>query len=344
MPSPAKTRRCYPVTWTATTPSAAALAALEELYATHFESASAYRAWLQRVGDPERSFEVWNERLGRVQPPPRELVERLLLTDRMLAVRLMLHSCRGDDRCGVTRDTLTTLVKSQLGHDRALRWLEGSEPPIAPSVPLGETYFNLLSMGESLFSATDAAALEGLWTSKKLMRTPAQAMLGVLLARLRPTKAHDYYRQLLAHGPDALTGESLAIGLHEAARRDPRGMESELASWFFVDRAAEGERRNERAIFWGLTEADDSAAPVLARLLSKRPLPSLSASAADALHRAGTRFGCTELGESNTLAAPHQKGQSDADYATETARAEAARRELVSRMRTCATKLAQRPP
>lgn len=334
-------QRCYPVTWTATTPSSGALAALAAFYATPFETPSAYHAWSYRTPDPEHSFEVWNARLARIEPPARELVERIRATDVELFTRLMVYRCHGDDRCGVSPTELGALMKSHVGPERAKRWLEGTESPIAVGARPGETYFNVLLLGETLFSAADLPALEALWTSKKLGHSYLHAMLGVLLSRMKPADARGYLRQLLAHGSSELMHDGVVIGLREAARRDPRGTESELASWFFVRNEHDDDQRAEIAILQGLVEADERAAPVLGRLL-RRPVVLTTASAAAALHRAGSRFGCPDLGDVHALGATAGKGQSEVDYADAARRAEAARGLLATKMRSCAEQLRSR--
>lgn len=333
---------CESVTWQDASPSSEALAILGRIHATTFHSPASYRAWASRTPDPERSFEVWNARLSQREPPEKPLVDRLRATDLDLFLYVMLYRCRGDERCGTSDADLAHLLATRAGPERARRWLDGTEdfPPLPSGASTGELRFNVVRLGEKVFRPADVASLEATWRAGKLGRTTLHAMLGVLLAKTAPARAASFFRDLLVRGMAELPRDGLAYALHEAARLDPKGTQADLARW--IHRPGDDDDL-DAAIFDGLANGGDRAAPVLGRLLDVPPPPP-SASRSDtrsaiALHRAGARFGCPGIGNVDDLAARPLKGEREEAFEPRRARAAAARVALFGAMKRCAVAL-----
>lgn len=324
--------RCYPVTWSPSSPSKEALHALGTLYGATFETPEKYRAWAAANPDPEASFAVWNARFDRRQPPPPELVAALRAKSAQLFVRVMAYRCNGDDRCGVAPADLAQALKATLGTTRALGWLDGSEK--LPDAEVGRAYANVLRSGEVLFSRNEVPALARVWSGGLLAAAREQGMLAVLLSRLDPADAKKYWRKELLHVASEASPEGVPVVLEEAARRDAVGMEPELRSWLVSTGNATEDDERAGALFAGLAAAEPRSAVVFARLVSA-PFPTTSSHTLGALWDAATHFGCAKLGPRDALAYRPLKNQSKEDADRERVRAETAQRSFLAAARAC---------
>lgn len=331
--------RCYPVTWSPSSPSKEALRALGTAYGKTFAAPASYRAWAAANPDPEASFEVWNARLNRREPPSPELVAELRAKGELLFARVMAYRCDGNDRCGIAPTELAKVMKTAIGAARALAWLDGTEK--LPEPELGRTYANVIRSGEVLFSGAELPALTRVWSGGTFAGTVHQGMLAVLLSRLDPSNAKKYWRHELARPAAVPAAAGVDVVLQEAARRDPVGMEADLRPWLdhTADEDADAERA--RALFSGLAASDVRAAPVFGRLVSA-PLSSSSGRAWVAVWEAATHFGCTGLGAREALEFHALKLQAPADGERERARSEASRTTFLGAVRACGKRFGPR--
>lgn len=334
---PQRAAACYPVTWERTSPSREALRALEKIHAVRFAGRAAFHAWVAATPDPERSFDVWDARLARQTPPPPALVRELAEKDAALFTRVMLHRCDRSFRCGVDRAELAELVRKNLGRDGALALLERDR---VPELERGgaHTWESLLAAGDLVFTPDDVGRLEKLWSAGHFARTIYQGQLGVLLSRLAPASARRYWSDSLGGGGFRLSDEGAELVLHEAARRDPAGMEPRLKDWFFDSPSDVGAAA---AIFAGLAEAEPAGAGVLGRLLAK-DFAARDSLVIAPLARALRRHGCARVPAEEALTYyPKKNSDAKASEAGE-AGARAAREDVVRAAKACRAELAAR--